>query len=430
MTGKHGESPGTHRESVGTHADGAGTHEERAKWSDYLPSLQLVAFIEWTGTGLFLAASTIYFVRIVGLSVTSVGAGLAIAGAVAMPAAVPVARLAERFGPRRVLVGVDLIRSVATLAYLWVDGWRGFLCVAIVIAVTEQSSAPLVQAYVGARVERNLRSRVMAMQRTIVNLGISAGGLIASVALGRGDRASFDWLMIGGAAAYAAVALLLLCVRGDEGAQRTQPRVGLLLKDWKLLGFTLYNAVLSLWTPMLNVAFPLWLVTRTDVPERYVGILYAVNTVACVALQYPLNACYRTPRRSWVSYGVAGGLLAVSCAGFSLAPGVEPSTAVAVMAGSIVLLTFGEVLQVGASWTLSYELAPEHARSAYLVLFNLGRTMANRVAGPLLMTGVVLALGTAGWVLLAGIFLLSSAVPVLALVRRLPAKASVLGPVS
>ena len=33
--------------------------------------------------------------------------------------------------------------------------------------------------------------------------------------------------------------------------------------------------MLSLWQPMLNVAFPLWLVTRTDAPVGLVGILYA-----------------------------------------------------------------------------------------------------------------------------------------------------------
>lgn len=380
-------------------------------WRAYLPSIQLVAFVEWTGTGLFLAVSTIYFVQIVGLSATSVGTGLSIAGALAMPSAVLVARLAERFGPRRVLVGLDLLRSVATLSYLWVGGWGDFLCVAVVIAVAEQSSPPLVQAYVGARAPEDLRSKVMAVQRTIVNIGISVGGLIAGLVLGTGDRATFHWLLLGGATAYAMVALLLLALGGDDGPRRARSSVGPLLKDRRLVSFALYNAVLSLWMPMLNIAFPLWLVTHTDVPERFVGILYTVNTITCIALQYPLSRCYRTVRSSWSAYGVAGALLAVSCIGFATAPAAGVSGAVSIMACSVVVLTLAEVLQVGAAWTLSYELAPPHARSSYLVLFNLGRTTANRAAGPFLMTGFVIAFGTLGWIALAVLFVLSSIVP-------------------
>jgi MFS family permease len=343
-----------------------------------------------------------------------------------MPSAVLVARLAERHGPRRVLVGLDLLRSLATLSYLWVDGWRSFLCVAVAIAVTEQSSPPLVQAYVGAHTTEDLRSRVMAVQRTIVNVGISAGGLIAGVVLGAGDRGAFHWLLIGGAAAYAAVALLLLTMDGDRGAPRARRSLAPLLKDRRLLGLTVYNAVLSLWTPMLNIAFPLWLVTRTDVPERFVGILYTVNTVACIALQYPLNRCYRTTRSSWSAYCAAGGLLAVSCVAFAAAPGFGATGALSVMACSVLVLTFAEVLQVGASWTLSYEFAPEAARSSYLVLFNLGRTAANRVAGPLLMTGFVIALGRAGWTVLAALFVLTSLVPAFVLRAQRRAEPSAL----
>lgn len=394
------------------------TPATRTRLSAYLPGIQLLALVEWMGTGLFLAVSTIYFVKVVGLGIVSVGAGMSIAGGLAMLAAVPVARLAERFGPRLLMVALNLSRAVATVAYLWVDGWVGFLFVATVVAVTEQSLPPLVQAYVGSRARQDLRSKVMAVQRTVVNVGVSLGGLIAGVALGADSRTAFTWLLVGGAVAYVAVALLLLGMRGDGGTTGARPDIGALVRDRRFLTLTTYNAVLSMWMPILNVAFPLWLVTRTDVPESFVGYLYAVNTVCCIALQYPLNGLYGTVRRSWLAYGVAGGLLAVSCAGFAAAPGFPATVATAVFAGAIVVLTFAEVLQVGASWTLSYEFAPDNARSAYLVLFNLGRTTANRVAGPMLMTGVVLALGTTGWLALGVVFALTSLVPVLALRRQ------------
>ncbi|MFJ2133512.1 MFS transporter [Streptomyces sp. NPDC087845] len=378
----------------------------------FLPLVQGATLIEWTGTGLFLAVSTIYFVKVAHLSTSSVGTGLTIGGAVAIAAAVPIARLAGRFGPKPVLIGVMLLRALATVGYLWVDGWWSFLLVVAVIAVTEQSSPPLVQSYVGARAPVSLRAKVMAVQRTVVNLGISLGGLIAGFALGSGAPGAFRPLLIGGALAYVAVAVVYATARGEEATTAVESAgVTDLLKDRRLLGFTAYNALVSLWMPVLNVAFPLWLVTETDVPERYVGILYAVNTVLCIAFQYPLNRCYSTTRRAWYSYATASLLLSLGALAFAAAPGFGAREALLVLGAAVVLLTFAELLQVGASWTLSFDLAPERARSAYLVLFNTSRTVANRVAGPVLMTGVVLALGTAGWAALACVLLLGALVP-------------------
>ncbi|MFF3732880.1 MFS transporter [Streptomyces sp. NPDC002476] len=381
-------------------------------YRQFLPLVQGATLIEWTGTGLFLAVSTIYFVKVAHLSTSSVGAGLTIGGAIAVAAAVPIARLAGRWGPKPVLIGVMLLRALATIGYLWVDGWWSFLVVVALVAVTEQSSPPLVQSYVGARAPESLRAKVMAVQRTVVNLGISLGGLIAGAALGSGAPGAFRPLLIGGAVAYVVVAGVYATARTEEtAATADSARVAPLLKDRAMLGLTAYNALVSLWMPVLNVAFPLWLVTETDVPERYVGILYAVNTVLCIALQYPLNRCYGTTRRAWYSYAAAALLLALSALAFAAAPGFGREPALLVLGGAVVLLTFAELLQVGASWTLSFELAPQGARSAYLVLFNTSRTVANRVAGPVLMTGVVLALGTAGWIALACVLLLGALVP-------------------
>lgn len=397
---------------MGTSTTTPARQEAGTGFRQFLPLVQGAALIEWTGTGLFLAVSTIYFVKVAGLSTSSVGAGLTIGGAVAVVAAVPLARLAGRFGPKPVLIGVMLVRALATIGYLWVDGWWTFLLVVSLIAVTEQSSPPLVQSYVGARAPESLRAKVMAVQRTVVNLGISLGGLIAGVALGSGAPDAFRPLLIGGAVAYVAVAGVYATARGEEAAAVVgDDRVAPLLRDRRLLGFTAYNALVSLWMPVLNVAFPLWLVTETDVPERYVGILYAVNTVLCIALQYPLNRCYGTTRRAWYSYAVAALLLGGGALAFAAAPGFGRTGALLVLGAAVVLLTFAELLQVGASWTLSFELAPQGARSAYLVLFNTSRTVANRVAGPVLMTGVVLALGTTGWIALACVLLLGALVP-------------------
>jgi MFS family permease len=80
---------------------------------------------------------------------------------------------------------------------------------------------------------------------------------------------------------------------------------------------------------------------------------------------------------------------------------------------AVIVLTFGEICQVGSAWTLSFAIAPPADRNAYLAAFSLGRAFSRSI-GPLLMTGVVLAIGEAGWIALAAVFAGSALLPVLA----------------
>jgi len=60
--------------------------------------------------------------RVLGLSSITVGVGMAVAAGVGMAAAVPIGSLADRFGPRGVLVAVTAVRAVAMASYLLVHG--------------------------------------------------------------------------------------------------------------------------------------------------------------------------------------------------------------------------------------------------------------------------------------------------------------------
>jgi MFS family permease len=168
-----------------------------------------------------------------------------------------------------------------------------------------------------------------------------------------------------------------------------------------------------LWQPMLNVAFPLWLATRTHTPIALVGVLYAVNTGLCVVLQYPVSALAATPREALRSYALAAAALAAASATFAVAPALAGSATVAAFVVGVSVLTVAELAGAGAAWTLSFAIAPDDRRGTYLSAFGTGRTMSTRVAGPLLMTGVVLALGVRGWLLLAVLFALATVPPLM-----------------
>jgi len=390
----------------------------------FLPWLLAATLVDWLGTGLFLAVSTVFFVRVAGLPVADVGAGLTVTALAAMPAILPVGRLADRYGPRPVLVVVEVVQGAATAGYLAVHGWPGFLAVSLLVAATQQAAPPLIQGLVGELAAGERRTRILAIHRTVINIGISAGGLAAGLLLGSGLHHVFQLLLVADAAAFGLSAALLCALPGRPGRDaRAVPGRLKALRDPRLLALTGYDAMMSLWQPMLNVAFPLWLITRTDAPVGLIGVLYAVASGCAIALQYPVSRLSATPSRALRGYACAALCLAAASLGFAAAPAGRGWGTIAILTAAVVVLTIGELAQVGSAWTLSFAIAPYGDRNAYLAAFSLGRSFG-RAAGPVLMTGVILALGEPGWIALAAAFAAAGAVPLLAARRHAAAPAA------
>jgi MFS family permease len=380
----------------------------------FLPWLLAAALIDWLGTGLFLAMSTVFFVRVVGLSVTEVGLGLTIAALAALPLIALVGRLADRYGPRDTLILTEVLQGAATVGYLTVHGWWGFLSVTFLVAVTQQAAPPLIQSLVGELAAGEHRTKILAVHRTVINVGLSAGGLVAGLLLGLGLHHAFQVLLIADAVAFAVAALVLCALPNPPGSRgRAVSGRWKALRDTRLLALSGYDALMSLWQPMLNVAFPLWLATRTRAPLSLVGMLYAAACLCAIFLQYPASVLTATPARAMRGYSYAALCLSASSLAFAAAPLGPAWAAIALLTASVLVLTIGEIGQVSSAWTLSFAIAPPGNRNVYLATFSAGRSLS-RAVGPLLMTGVVLALGEAGWIALAAVFAAASVLPVVA----------------
>src|SRR3954449_1411984 len=86
-----------------------------------------------TGDGVFLTGSAVFFTQIVGLTAAQVGLGLTIAGVVTFAFAVPLGKLSDRYGAKRVWALSSLVEALLYLAWLAIGGMAGF--VAIMVAV-------------------------------------------------------------------------------------------------------------------------------------------------------------------------------------------------------------------------------------------------------------------------------------------------------
>lgn len=374
--------------------------------------LLAAGFVDYLGAGLFLAFSAVYFTQLVGLASAQVGLGLGIAGILALAAAPFLGRLADRAGPRRVLILLHLLRAAGTAAYALVGGWWSFLAAVIVVTVADQAIASLTQALVADLAGAGRRERVMALYRTAANLAISIGGPLGGLLTASGGQAAYQLVLLANAAAYVAVALLLatLTARPRPGPHPAGPAVPARrgpLRDRRLLALAGVDTVLQLWLPLLNLGFPLWLIAHDPHLRAWLGPLYTVNTVLCVLLQVPAARLVRDPAaaRRWQAAGAL--LLAVSCLAF-WAGWFLPA---------VVLLSFGELVAVAAAWTLSYALAPGERRAEYLSAFGMGRSFSRYVLGPVLVTGLLQVAGGPAWGLLTVLFVLAGAAT---LALRLP----------
>ena len=370
-----------------------------------------VTLVDSVGTGLFLTGSTLFFTRVVGLSVAQVGFGLSIAGLAALLAAVPLGTLGDRFGHRRVWVALTITEGLLYAVYPLIRSLPGFLVVVTLLAMANVGGAPLRGAYLSSIAGPELRVRAKAYNQAVYNVGWSLGALGAGVALQFDTRAAYTFLALANAASYLVAAGVLVTLpattpaRSDRSAGSDRSVAGLfaVLRDRPFLAVTVLNGLLMTYGAVLTVALPLWIIQRTDAPRWSVAAMFLLNTVLAVLLQVwasrgaeTVSGAARVSRR-------AGVALLVACAVFAVSGAVPAVGALVVLALGGVLLTLGELWHGAGSWGLSYGLAPEDRQGQYLGAWAMGTRIYDAV-GPLLVVALVLGLGPVGWLLLGVVF--------------------------
>lgn len=368
--------------------------------------LTSVAFIDSIGTGVYLGGSAILFTSILGIAPNELGSALAAAGLVGIGASLAWAAGADRFGARRTLVILNVLRAIGFIGYLAVDDTFSFFAVTLYLGLLEKAMSPVMVAVVSAALEDKQRVHTLALIRSIRNVGFTLGTLLSSLTLLLPGRTSLNIMVVGNAATFVFAAVLLVLlpqhVRASE-ARRRLPGLRLLARRPKFMFLTGLNGVLSLHSAVLLVGIPLWTVHVLELPAPLLPVLIAINTVLTVLLQVrfsrgceqPLPAA-RAFRRAGISLSAMALLIGIS----SLFP--RPFDLILVI-GGVLALTAAEMWQSAASWGVSLLISPDHARARFLTVFGIGTTGAEAV-GLLLITGVLINAGWVGWITAGAVF--------------------------
>ncbi|WP_326667810.1 MFS transporter [Streptomyces sp. NBC_01257] len=371
------------------------------------------------GNGLFLTISTLWFTQGLGYSVARVGLALTVAGLCGILASLPAGRACDRWNARTVLTCLHLLQAAAVGLYAVADSFPVFLVLACLATAGSRANATARATLYAHALPVGIRTRALALLRAVNNVGIGAGAALGSLLLAFDSDAAYRAAIGVSAAAFllALIPLRRIPLTARPPAAKTDVaqtaaarhaavpgrRAAQPLRDLPYLAVTALNGVVNTLYVVLEVALPLWLLTCTSAPRAMVGWLLVTNTALVVALQVRATRGITGPPQAARAFRRGGLLVAAACLAAACAAHRSPIVAGAVLLAAAVLLTLGEVSSQAGSWTLSYDLAPDHAHGAYQGVYQTGIS-ASQAFGPGLLTTLVIPYGTAGWVALAALF--------------------------
>ena len=332
---------------------------------------------------MFLPFLILYLTKEMGVATSTAGAVFALFGVGALTAGPVVGRLADRFGPVR-MMRISLVSSGVLLFCVPLARSLGPMAVlTFLIAVTNEAFRPASLSVITHLAEPDQRRAAFALQRLASNLGMSvgpaAGGFLAAV----------SWpalFLVDGATSLLAAALLVTLFPKDisfPSARKDGPgpsrREG--LRDPALVYFLVALIPVGIVFFQHASSLPVYLVAGLGFPVWTFGLLHTVNTLLIVFLEVPLNlATAHWPHRRALALGA--GLVAAGFGALAFARSMPAVVA------TIVVWTFGEMMLLPgmASWVA--DVAPAESRGVYMGLYGMAFSFAI-VTGPPLGTALL-----------------------------------------
>ncbi|MFJ6793273.1 MFS transporter [Streptomyces sp. NPDC091268] len=401
----------------------------------------LAQMLDRAGTGVWAASAVLFFTFVIGLDAGRLGLLLGAASIAGIAGSPLAGHLAGRFPVRSLLIGCHLLRLGTLCTLLLATRFEVLLPVVAVTCLGDRAAKTLEMLF-ATRVAGERRGTYRALSRSSANAGYALGAGLAAIGLAVGTRGAYQVLILADALSFLVAAALVWRTRepgghglvaaqgpdrtarpaggagtagaGAGGAGTGAVRPGAAPSPWRDRGYLRFVALdipLSLDDSILEVGLPLWLVNHTTAPHALIPAFLVINTVLVVVLQLRVSARVARPRQAAGAVAVYGLAMLACCTLLATATGGGAWTASAALLTAAMLVTFAELMRSVSSWELAVSLAPREARAPYLGVAGMAQSV-QKSAGPLLLTGVVMAAGPAGWLALG------AAVTGLSLVQR------------
>lgn len=374
----------------------------------------LSVLVTMFGFGLVMTAMPLYATRIVGLSARQVGLGMTIAGLIGLLAAIPMGDLADRRGPRQVVRAAILVQALTAASYIVIHGFAEFVVVTTVSMLSMNAGMSADGALL-RRLGGEEASGFRASTQAITNVGISLGAVGCGVAVQLSTAVAYRTLFaVNALTLIASWAILRRLPRYEPLPKPDEGPRWAALTDRPFVVYTVLAGFMFMEYLVTVLLLPLWVVDHTHAPRWSVSLFLLINTILVVLFQVRVGSRVKTIRQGGAAMRRAGAIFLVSCSAMGLAAGLPGWAALLLLAGAVVLHTYGELWHSSATYALDFGLPPEHAQGQYQGLLGIG-TGAGQAAAPVLLIGLCLSLGLAGWAGLGASFALAGlAAPALA----------------
>jgi MFS family permease len=374
-------------------------------------SVQSVLFA--MGQGTFLTGSAVFFTQIVGLTAAQVGLGLTVAGAVSFVLAVPMGRLADRIGHRRIWAIGSFCSAGLFAVWPLIEGMTGFLVMIVALEVVATAGFTGFGAYTIAVLPRRERVQSQAYMRAALNIGFTLGALIGGVAL------AFDNDDVVRAVPWVTSAILLVNAvfvtrlpaapeRESATPEATEQAVQKgALRNRGFLALNVCDGVLSTNQVLLNVVIPLWLVEQTDAPRVLLAWLFGTNTLMAVLLQVAAARGVNSVARSLRASRISAAFFVLSCGIVLVTHDTIGWTTILLVWLGHVTVTGAELFQSAGHWGYLSELSDPDRLGEYQGAAHLGGTLGD-VWAPAAFTFLALEWGTEGWLVIAAVVVVAT----------------------
>lgn len=385
-------------------------------------TLALAQLTNSVGDGAFYVTSALFYARVVSLSPAQIGTALTIGWGAGFLASVPLGTAADRRGPRVTAILLAIATAVAVASLMLIRSYAVFVIALCVYATCQSGLSAARQALLAGLIAPTERTRVRAHLQSALNGGLAAGAAVGGLALYLDDTAAYLSVFALDALGFLVAALLLSHLPDIPPVPHHEdrgPRLAV-LRDPPYAVAAVLNAVMLLYMPLLSLVLPLWIAQHTTAPRPLIAALFVLNTLAVMAFQVRVARRVVDLGSAARSVRLSGFVMLVACAVFATSGATSaPWVAAAVLLAGAALQVAAEMLLAAGAWEISFGLAPPDSHGQYQGLFGAGVPVA-RMAGPLLLTGLILILGTVGWLILGGVFLLAgiAMAPTVAWARR------------
>jgi MFS family permease len=369
------------------------------------------------GEGTFITGSAVFFTQIVGLTAGQVGIGITVAGLVSFVFSVPLGRLADRVGPKRMwALGAG---GAAALYAVWplINGFATFVAMMVALQLVETAGWSGRGAYTIDVFPREERVQSQAFMRAALNIGFTFGALISGIALAFNSDDLIRAVPIFTALMLALNTLYVTQLPDAEHdrspaatkeTRQAEEKVGRgALRNRGFLLLNMCDGVLGTNQVLLNIVIPLWLVQETDAPRVLLAWLFGTNTVLAVLLQVRAARGVDSVSSSLRAARMSMGFFVLSCFVVLVTHDTVGWVTIALVWLGHVTVTGAELFQSAAHWGFMSELSDPERLGEYQGAASLGGTLGN-VWAPAAYTYLAIEWGTGGWVVIAGIVLLAT----------------------